>query len=1168
MAANAIRRRVRADGGQTVILVGLCIAVLVGAIGIAVDVGRMYVVQRQLQTAVDAAALAAAQNLPNGAQAASAAAAYDAEHGRANEIGALSPAPPTVTLKCLSVRSAGISCATGTGCPGPVGCNAINVREQVSVVPWFMRIFGLGSHTVTATATASMAGGPQKPLDIEIVTDTTGSMESKCSSDVSGIPTTSRTPTKLDCVKDGIRALLGTLAPCSATLSSCGPDVSGTHNVSNPVDRVGLMVFPALDPSRVPLDSTSVVTAETNCTSDITSRDVTYGSGANFEAVPLSSDYRISDTAASLNSGSQLVKAVYWGKCPGGTYPENGGSGGSSLAGGASADRSVAETSDASRTIGGGPGPSGNVSTGATGGGTAIGGGPASAANRSASDTGASTETSLAVPVPAAETAGDLVLLSVTTHGLHGNDHICAPDDGTWTEVRQEHSGSSNSNRITVAVFASVRGGVDTAPYEITFKRGACSKSKTRSVRASAIAVRYTGVDPTDPVDVSDGSALRRTDDMLTAGAVTTSLPGERVVRVFGSGATAFTAGVPSGQSAASSSTLTGVVDAAQALSGTTGPSTATTEGADYGVADTVALKPLAGATSISVPVPANETTGDLLLVAVTARGLDRGSVCPPDSSWSELPSQSTQPASGGASSVTLATFVSTRTATDTQPYVFTFASGSSCSSGAASASASAVAVRYTNVDQAAPADASSSRRGASTTPTAGSVTTTTDGDRVVRAFGAGGTAFAGGTVPAGQSSSGDSTVTGITDASQASAGATGSAPVAIGARDNWVAETIALKPTRGATSLSVPRPADRADGDFLLVAVTASGLGGGRICAPSDSAYPWTEIGQDTGGAITQATFSSFRPAGGGDPGPYTFTFTSGSACSGPPALAAATALAIRYTGVDPITPIDASRGDTGTGTHPTPPSVTTSFDNDQVVRFYGTAASSISGDTETSSGASTSTGFTGAAQQNPGATGTGPNVATANRDWAADTVAVKAAQPGCSGNCHYGLEDPGGAGTYYASAIDAAQAVLTGPDARSGTQRVIILLSDGDANTGGSNPCHAGIQAAENAETPLADGSTTWVFAIAYNASATGGCNDDRSPRITALCAMHEIARNHVTDSSVSPGAPGAVCDDNSSDPAHRFFNQPADGDLTGIFQNIGQSLGSSRLVSDAAS
>ena len=63
-----------------------------------------------------------------------------------------------------------------------------------------------------------------------------------------------------------------------------------------------------------------------------------------------------------------------------------------------------------------------------------------------------------------------------------------------------------------------------------------------------------------------------------------------------------------------------------------------------------------------------------------------------------------------------------------------------------------------------------------------------------------------------------------------------------------------------------------------------------------------------------------------------------------------------------------------------------------------------------------------------------------------------------GCTSS-HYGLENPGGAGSSFKEAINAAQTTLTNT-ARTTSTHVIIFLSDGDAGQG-TTPCHAAITA-----------------------------------------------------------------------------------------------------------
>ena len=59
-------RRDRAESGQTLIMFALALVVLLGFVSITLDVGLAFLERRSLQNAVDAAALAAAQDLANG----------------------------------------------------------------------------------------------------------------------------------------------------------------------------------------------------------------------------------------------------------------------------------------------------------------------------------------------------------------------------------------------------------------------------------------------------------------------------------------------------------------------------------------------------------------------------------------------------------------------------------------------------------------------------------------------------------------------------------------------------------------------------------------------------------------------------------------------------------------------------------------------------------------------------------------------------------------------------------------------------------------------------------------------------------------------------------------------------------------------------------------------
>jgi Flp pilus assembly protein TadG len=1163
-------RLVGNDEGQTIVIVAVAFFVFIGMLGLIVDVGVSYLDQRQLQTATDAAALAAAQDLPNGATAATTACSYSAgaatdtcnENGVNSLVGGTGgkntnpdlPAGVAVTAQpeCLSVATAGISCIVGPGCPAGTalppsgtaagGCNAIRVTETVTVKPIFMAALGFGSRKLTTSATASMAGGSTEALDVEVVLDSTASMGfnqgtyNLCSSDVPGITRTSHAPTKLDCANDGVRSLLGALYPCGTSLATCGTPVAG--NVPNPLDEVGLMTFPGLS-------SAAKIPDELDCIKNISTGDLSYASGANYQIVPLSSDYRTSDTAGP-NYSSNLFKATYWSGCPGGIYPPDGGAQGSSIGGAASASDRSSATSTSAQGIGGAA-AAGDESSGSSA--ATIGGAVTGGPNYSSSgSTGSGSANSVTVARSNTRAAGDYVLVTVTAEGGIGTaGHICAPD-ATWTQIRSDVVGSSTANRVIEATFGSIRPNANAENFTFSFYSGACGVGVVSSV-ASAIAITYTNVDPLNPVDLS--AANTGTSTSLTAPAVTTTSVNDDVVRIYGTGAgTSFSNNTAPSAHQASSSTVTGMIDAPQAAPGDSGTAGGvTTSSSGNWVAQTIALRPLA-LTSVTVPRPSTQVAGDFMLVTVTAEGGigTAGHICAPDASWTLI--RSDVSGTTTANDVIEATFWSVRPGAGAENYKFSFYSGA-CGGTPVASAASAIAVRATGVDSVAPVDVISPLTvGTSTTLSAPSVSTTSANDLVLRIYGSGaGTSFNGGAPPALQAST--STITGVNDGFQATPGASGAAGgVTTATSGNWVAQTIALRPQLGPPSITIARPANTAAGDLILASVTASGLGSGAICPPSDS-DGWTLVGTETtSGVLTQATFWSTRSAAGAQN--YTFTFVSGTcAAPGGSVSVAASAVAIRYTGVNPVLPVDVFASATGSGTRPSAPSVTTGPINDQVVRMYGSASSTLTGtDISSASGSPTTGSIDDGPQATPGATGTDATPTTASTSWVAQTIALQGSSGSCSGQCFYGLEDPGGVNTYYAGAITAAQNALA-LDTRQ-AQKVIILLSDGDANTSayGTAPCHQAITAAGNAEN-----TGTWIYTIAYNSPASGCAYDTGSNAITPICTLHKIA-DPTTD-----------CSNNASDPAHRFYVQPADGDLTAIFQQIGSSLASTRLVSDSA-
>src|SRR5262249_60429593 len=115
-------------------------------------------------------------------------------------------------------------------------------------------VCGFPSLTVAADATARapQSGSTPTPLNVEVILDTTPSMGGppngvRCQGAVTGI-NPPHVPYGIDCAKAGVRALLSGLSPCNGTCTGNIPNLGNAlgANVTNPLDEVGLVTFPAL----------------------------------------------------------------------------------------------------------------------------------------------------------------------------------------------------------------------------------------------------------------------------------------------------------------------------------------------------------------------------------------------------------------------------------------------------------------------------------------------------------------------------------------------------------------------------------------------------------------------------------------------------------------------------------------------------------------------------------------------------------------------------------------------------------------------------------------------------------------------------------------------------------------------------------------------------------
>ena len=290
--------------GQAILMVTIGLVAFLGMAGLVVDIGHAYYAYEVLVGATQAAALAGAAGLSNdtASEAVATATSYSAVSGNLNSF-------PNLTNVTMVTGYPQVKCLTSLSIPcsaSPANANAIAVAERAFVRTTFLKVVGIKSLPIAALATAAGRGGYNRPYNVVVVLDTTASMNNTDSdSQCSG--------TRLSCALNGIRTLLNALSPCNAGLTSCGAASNETltkgANVNNPVDEVSLMAFPGLPtPSQATDDYTCPTTNPTT---------TSYNNSPSYQIIPLSSDYRSSDTASSLNSSSDLVTAVGGGGCAG-----------------------------------------------------------------------------------------------------------------------------------------------------------------------------------------------------------------------------------------------------------------------------------------------------------------------------------------------------------------------------------------------------------------------------------------------------------------------------------------------------------------------------------------------------------------------------------------------------------------------------------------------------------------------------------------------------------------------------------------------------------------------------------------------------------------------------------------------------------------------------------
>jgi Flp pilus assembly protein TadG len=243
-------RLAREDGQVVPLLAAGLLVVLLGFAALVVDLGHAYLVKRQLQSTADAAALAAADALPDAATALDTAVQFGPAHKN--------PVPgvgvqQTTSAWCLKSLSYCYGKAPRTAVSAG-NANGVVVTESAGVPTTFAKLFGIDSINVSAKSTACGVCAVQ-PLDIALVLDRTGSMQGNMTD-----------------LKNGVRTFLQSLDP--------------------KLDYVTLLALPP------GAGSDRCGAADTN---------VLYTSD-DYLLVPIGNDYKTA--AGSLNESSSLVSTV------------------------------------------------------------------------------------------------------------------------------------------------------------------------------------------------------------------------------------------------------------------------------------------------------------------------------------------------------------------------------------------------------------------------------------------------------------------------------------------------------------------------------------------------------------------------------------------------------------------------------------------------------------------------------------------------------------------------------------------------------------------------------------------------------------------------------------------------------------------------------------------
>jgi Flp pilus assembly protein TadG len=370
-------RRVLGDKSGVASVVGAVgIVLLLGFAAVSVDAGYVFSAWNQLQASTEAAALAGAKDIGVGGTPIATATSYSSVSSSDKNYIAGVTTTMAAGYPALACFKYGPACTTNQ--TPATAVNGIQVKQTATVPLYFARVLGISSVNITASAAALAAGQAPPPLNVMMIVDATASMgdpdatcgSSKIQCAVEGF--------ELLLGKNAPTPQSG-LWPCTYDLTTCGTVTN--HNVANPVDKAALLQFPGVQslPTGTSCASlstvayagingkTSATTASTSTTlhfaatpafntgtqalvtdatnptyiqagtyivsttgttavmSKTPTSGKTIGSGDSiyvwppiYQIIPLSSDYRTSDTVTTLTASSDLVSCLTSIGAPGG----------------------------------------------------------------------------------------------------------------------------------------------------------------------------------------------------------------------------------------------------------------------------------------------------------------------------------------------------------------------------------------------------------------------------------------------------------------------------------------------------------------------------------------------------------------------------------------------------------------------------------------------------------------------------------------------------------------------------------------------------------------------------------------------------------------------------------------------------------------------------------